>query len=255
MPWARVSAAERWLVCPASTVLPQDERPPGASALWGTDVHHWAATGVVPDSGNGWAHLIQQRVDRHPGLRERLWPAGEGRHELSFAIGPDGRVRHTFHHPDQATREKWKAQQDPDVVTGTADWVGDILGEVWIEDLKTGKFPQPPTIPQLRVETVLAPDGWPATTSVLHWPRYPTAAPPVRTLHGWTHGEVEQTRRDIQDAHSGHLEAANDLSAGRAIRAVTGDHCRWCPSQRHCETYNDTALRAVSTIPDPLELP
>lgn len=237
MPWARASEAERWLVCPASTVLPRDERPAGAAAQWGTDVHHWMATGTVPDSGNGWQHLIQQRVDRHPGLRDRLWPPGEGVHELSFAIGPDGYVRHTFRHPDQAVREAWKRAQDPDTVTGTADFTGTLAGLFWADDLKTGKVAPAPTIPQLRVETVLAPPLEPAFTSVTHWHKYPAGEKPVRSFWKWTAEEVEETRHLISRAHSAHTLARHDIQEGREPTANPGDHCRWCPSKNHCLAF------------------
>lgn len=241
-PWARASAAARWLVCPASTVLPTDPDSPGEAARWGTEVHDWKAQGGVPD-GPEFSVLIRKRLlavtgtEHGEALREEFWPAEEGTHELAMAMDAvTGRVE--VFRGTSVQRDEWKLSRPDSCVTGSLDWDGELAGDPWTDDLKTGKTPDPPDSPQNRVYGAARRSRY---LSITHWPRYPYQGRPHREMEGFPDRLREATFHDIQGAYRAHLEARGSLLLGEQPRAVTGAHCRWCPSQNHCPTYKEQA--------------
>jgi hypothetical protein len=239
-PWARASAAERWLVCPASTVLPVGPDTAGEAARWGTEVHDWKATGGEPVDGE-FSVLIRKRLVALTGdptgepLRQELWPAELGTHELAVSVCAVTGRTFTFR-GTAAERNEWKWSRPESHVVGTMDWLGEMADRPWVDDLKTGKIPDDPDAPQVRVYGVA---GAAEFLSVTHWPRYPLARPPSREWADFPERDRAATMADIRAAYRGHLEARGSLLLAEPPRTVPGDHCRWCPSRPSCPEHQE----------------
>lgn len=70
------------------------------------------------------------------------WPV-TGRHEVTFAIDvvKPGRIASFQGSKDQV--KDWSAQLGDNWLKGESDYVGETaFGALWIDDLKTGRYPQ-----------------------------------------------------------------------------------------------------------------
>jgi hypothetical protein len=237
VPWSRASGLERAIACPASTHLPVIRDNPGEAAVWGTLVHSWKETGQ-------WHKTLAARrraaALAGAGLtRDTLWPSTAGTHEVSYALNTASRICDRYEGPASG-RDGWKLSFDDNWITGTADWVGDILGDAWIDDLKTGSYvpSNPWDLWQLRFYALCAAllGGQEAVQiSITHWPRYPADgaphriwAPPVQRgeLLGVTLPLLEMARQ----------AAVESKRAGVPV-TQTGDHCHWCRAKPNCPEY------------------
>lgn len=234
MPWSRASELERAILCPGSAHL---ERTPDTrdktAANWGTNVHAWKETGE-------WWEDTQVTRRRQAALiaadmsRSTLWPGTTG-HEVSLALRTSVRTVETFSGHHEA-RESWKKGWDANWLTGTADYIGDLFGTPWIDDLKTGKeVPEDPwDLWQLRFYAVcvmiLNPLATEVLTSITHWPRYPADSAPRRLwsapipreeVMGTTLGLLEHGRRNIE-------------ASKKSLRVYPGAHCTYCSAAPGC---------------------
>lgn len=150
MPWARASALERHLVCPASSVLPRLEygrwAPGYAGAvvpvelteyvetapwytIWGSEMHRAIAAEGAPDPWDSWAAPV----------RDVVYPPELGVHERTWSYDCATGIVDRIDLRDEDARTAWKLSRGPDTVVGTSDWSGFTPdGLAWVCDLKTG---------------------------------------------------------------------------------------------------------------------
>lgn len=263
MPWARASALDRHLACPAASHLPRLDRGVWSPAYlakpdtpfvapvveveersttaadWGTAMH--AAKAMAPDASEPFLSWIEPH-------RERLWPAHLGQHEVAVSYDVRTRKVLTFFSAVRSEREDWKAAQGPDCVVGECDWWASLpTGEPWTDDLKTGW--QTPTVvtPQTMFYTMTRSavvnqalleagrDIWTtARISITHMPRA-------------RKGEDPEPRRDglwyqVTDtallAFEGEIKQAWVRATGLNPEPRPGDHCLYCPSASVCDRAN-----------------
>lgn len=231
--------------CPGSLWLPQDtdESEELAKANeWGRLVHRWKETGEISGAPKRVCTAFRTAI-RASGI-DRLcyWPRG-GTHERSVAIKLDG-SRQVVNRLGPEDLEAYSAAVG--WLIGTPDFYWTLIdGELWVDDLKTGKwyddpenpgtnrFPQDPRSTQLRAYAlaIAALTGYsgPTTVSITHWPRLPVArrhALPVRYSTRYTQSELE--------SFWGTLEKLwQNYTAGLGT-VYPGEHCRFCPSRNYC---------------------
>lgn len=262
----RASSLPLLTKCTGSLVLPcSEEKSKNAedAADWGTMVHHWAQTGeVVPlykelkseqHRANKRAAALERAI-RESGIdRLSLWPIG-GTHEGGLSLRVDGCERTASR--DDTPRNGW--------ITGHFDyqwWLWD--GELWVDDLKTGKFyanPEPrwpghvseiavgenrfppradseqQRFYALTLCQLLGYSG-PVHTSVTHWPRLPLThrhAPPTRTWHHYTYDELVAYWGQLEQIYRDHKHNERVLVDGGELKLNPGVWCRFCPARNDC---------------------
>lgn len=202
---------------------------------------------LAPDGYKKLEPLVTKRLRKAWGTpeaieeaRTRLWPS-DGRHELSVAVHT---VNANLHYPDVvfehgADQARWTDQWNDEWVTGSMDYLGDVLGDPWVDDLKTGRHPTAPDDPQILFYALAA---WlmgekkadRVVTSITHWPRSPVGGLPDRY---W--GEI--SAEDLDSFH-------RRLIMGRRKRAwadperpelQVGPHCRYCPARANCPALRE----------------
>lgn len=207
---------------------------------WGHMVHAWKETGEILGPDKRTESAFRKAVNASGVVRTELWPTG-GTHESAVAVRVDGNREVRNNHTDVLGAPNW--------TTGTDDFHWYLLdGNLWIDDLKTGKwyddpeepgtnrFPQDVRSPQLRlyalaISRLLDYIGV-VDVSLTHWPRLPLErrhAPPVRY---WTSYTKEQL-----DAFYGELEQLYvriQAGLGGDFSLSPGDHCRFCPARTGC---------------------
>jgi hypothetical protein len=241
VPWTRASELHRVLACPASAVLPRVPDAPGAAARWGTEVHAWKAVGGEPAPGE-FGHLIKKRLLLLTGtphgeeLREEWWPS-TGSHEATFSVRPDGSVIRPPSGLSPGELDAWKKSRPDDEWAGSADYVGDNLGRLWIDDLKTGRFPHDPGGPQFLGYGV----GLGGTErtglvdlSCTHWPKYPQGDPPGRSWAEVQPSALKAFQKRVERARRKVLQIRKQISNGITPDVNPGDHCQYCPCAPNC---------------------
>ncbi len=207
----------------------------GEAAGWGTTLHTWKEAGHW---GATTERVIQPRMAalaKSGHSRESLYP-DTGTHEVSYALHTQARVVERFVSDDRDKREAWKLSWDSEWVTGTTDYEGDILGEPWTDDLKSGRFvPDDPfDLWQLRLYAVclaILTHAEQVHVSVTHWPRYPASSAPRRL---WTPEPIPSTR--LLGETLPLLEAARKRVVASWDRpdARPGEHCTYCSCKQVC---------------------
>lgn len=265
MPWARASALDRHLECPAASHLPiwdrgawhrgylqkgilaqpdlKVEPEDRTAANWGLAMH--SAKAGEPDATDPWLTW----VDPH---RDRLWPPRLGLHEVSVSYDCRTRAVELFLSPEDAARSAWKMSRGDDCVVGTCDWWGDLpgTGEPWVDDLKTGwRKPELPSAqvlfyllcrmqfgsgPEARTSP-LGPDVRPHSTgrvSITHWPRAKEPTEPSRD------GLWRQISEVALSAFAEEIHHAWMRAVGWDPSPRPGSHCLYCPSALVCDRSN-----------------
>lgn len=207
---------------------------------WGHMVHRWKETGNVVGPDRRTENSFKRAINLSGVNRQELWP-NLGQHETAVAVRVDGTREVKNTHDGVLGLPNW--------ITGTDDFHWYLLeDELWIDDLKTGKwyddpeepgtnrFPQDVRSPQLRLYALaisrLLDYSGVVNVSLTHWPRLPLErrhAPPVRY---WT----EYTTDELQ-AYWGTLERLYaEIQRGRQgdFTLNPGDHCRFCPARNNC---------------------
>jgi hypothetical protein len=240
MPWARASALDRHLECPASSWLTRADRgawepgylvsegweapaeaPPADDSFlaeWGTNMH--LAKEGSPLAADPWLSWMEPH-------RDTLWPATLGRHEIPFALCCRTGLIEVWTERD-GDKDRWKRSRGPSFITGTMDWWARLPGgEPWVDDLKTGWYAPAVTIPQMLLYSLVAARvaGSPTVrASITHWRR------------GWTDPERKwlQVGPATLEAFEDDLRAAYRRAIGPNPEPRPGIHCRYCPSSAVC---------------------
>jgi len=255
----RASSLPLLMKCTGSLTLPYDytkSENAEKGATWGTLLHTWVQTGLVRGPKQ-LCNLFEKALDLSGmrGRRLEFWPEG-GSHEgeVSVFVGGMG--------PGEAPEIEVtrRAIKQEGWVTGHYDYQHWFLdGELWIDDLKTGKyypnplpgsqgwnpdldvgenrFPQDPKSAQLKTYALAISeleeykgDVW---ISVTHWPRLPLIyrhAPPTRLWHRWSHADLMGHWTDLKVMYATH--EANQTESSMILDP--GDHCRFCPARNAC---------------------
>lgn len=263
MPWARASALERHLECPAASHLPQYDRgqwqpgyliPAGhlfkapvvpvhdrstVAADWGTAMH--AAKAGAPEAQDPWLTWMEPH-------RETLWPNHLGEHELAVAYDCRHRTVELFRSPSEDRRTEWKMAQGRDCVVGTADWWGQLpTGEPWVDDLKTGwSKPENPTpamlfylMCRMKQEDAIKWDR--GRSSITWWPRRAGKLDEDGNLdigEPTRDGLWKQITRMVIETFEEELHHAWVRAVGLNPEPRPGGHCEWCPSAAVCDKAN-----------------
>lgn len=251
MGWTRSSATYRELVCPGSLILPRKENPPNEGTEWGHLVHAWSATGIIGRTELGLfpnhARLFQRKLETVPVDRLALWPAG-GNHEVAVAINClKKEVEYAFGLSPRGI-EEWKAQWPDWYITGAIDYLGEILDDLWVDDLKTGKTDDPRILTPRRRSQVWTYDlaayllgarlrpG--ITTNNVHssitwWPRYPVSSEPVRVFQSIANSELDRWWLHLNKRYTGLVTLRKKPETIRDHLKM-GSYCYFCPSKMYC---------------------
>ncbi len=160
----------------------------GEAAAWGTMLHTWKETGTFPVDTVATRRRLKS-LAMSGVSREELYP-DTGLHEISYALHTANRIVDHLWRPGltREDREEWKAGFGPEWVTGTCDYTGDVLGDPWCDDLKSGRevTDNPWDLWQLRLYATcvaILSHADQVHVSLTHWPRYPADSVPERI---WT---------------------------------------------------------------------
>lgn len=231
-----MSALERILECSAAGHLPREDTT-NAAAQFGTAMHKWKETGVWP---KGRAFERRRRNLEAAGItREMLWQPELGRHEVPVAIRTPSNTARTP--KGIVDGDAWKALQPPDAVTGTIDWLGTLLFDLHVDDLKTGTWvpSNPLDLVQMQgyatAALLLHPDADSVLVSITHWPRSPADSLPRQRFspEPWTRKDANEFLHQVE-------RARRDVIASRDFgpHAITGPHCQYC-AVVECPAYGD----------------
>lgn len=206
---------------------------------WGHMVHKWKETGVISGPDKRTENAFRKAIKASAIDRLHTWPAG-GCHEAAVAVRIDGNREIRNNHDGVFGDPRW--------ITGTDDFHWYLLDELWIDDLKTGKwyddpeepgtnrFPQDVRSPQLRLYALaisrLLDYSGVVNVSLTHWPRLPLErrhAPPVRYWTSYTTDELDKYYAELESLYQ-------RVQAGiKGDYSLTpGDHCRFCPARNGC---------------------
>lgn len=241
---------DRLFACPGSAILPRGVDVEGIAASWGTKVHDWVETGIYPEGSDG--KEIAKRVIKSGLKREEFWPGGEHEVALAYNLVTGEARRYVAPRPLppgnslKAHKSAWKDAFDNEWVTGTLDWVKDILDTYWVDDVKTGRNAHwkqaeaQQSCYALMYSVYRYGKIQAGRSTIAHWPKYPIARLPLR--HGSSLSEdylgtflvkLQKLREEIL--------AGRDLYKTGTINEAelcVGEHCRFCPSRTACPKIN-----------------
>ena len=249
----RASKLPLLMRCTGSLVMSCDESKSenaDKAAAWGTMVHFWAQTGKVKGPNKRSENALHRAIALSGINRGDYWPDG-GNHEGSLSVRVDGRREVSR---DDSPRIGW--------VTGHYDYQYWLLdGELWIDDLKTGKvypnpapgwpghmdgvpvgdnrYPQDVGSPQLKTYALALAElleyRGPVTVSLTHWPRVPVSlrhSLPERLWTRYSHQELMNHWRDLEMMYE---QAQHNQRAAMGhedtMILVPGDWCKFCPAK------------------------
>lgn len=226
--------------CSGSAYLPTDDEQSenaARAAAWGKMVHTWKETGEFRGLSRRMETALRKAVELSGIDRLRLWPEG-GKHEQGVALQVDGNGRNVR---DDAT-------PTTGYITGTDDFQWYILeDELWIDDLKTGKyyadpetganrFPQDVRSAQLKfyalaISILLNYRGI-VHVSLTHWPRVPLEFRHAEPVRYWTEYHTDELNEFWTRLEALYQEVEEGRKGNYSLRS--GDHCRFCPSRNYC---------------------
>lgn len=248
----RASSLPLLTKCAGSACLTQGEEEKSDAAQegadWGDMVHGWKQHGRVEHPSKRMVTAFLKALELSGADPKEMWPEG-GKHEQAVALRVDG-IR------EAEWNDAHLRDGQPAWITGTDDfqwWLFD--GELWIDDLKTGKYyPNPPPgcighmrgievgdnrYPQdvrsaqlrfyaLAAATLLGYAGS-VHVSLTHWPRLPLEHRHRHPVRYWTTYSAEELT-----SFWGDLERLHEEVHRGALVLRPGDHCRFCPARNNC---------------------
>ncbi len=244
MPFARASELDRLLACPGALVLPRSEEKSERAVIaaeWGTAVHRWKETGEIPGGRIG--TTFKKKLKETGVEREQYW--SEGLHEVPLAYNiVSGEARALVLPLPTEKKDKWKAAHGDTWVTGTADYVGQILEAPWVDDLKTGRKVD---YLDYRYQQGFYTMVWTlfqlgelnsARSTITHWPKYPISQKPKRfgtvlevEFFMELQGRLKQLREEVMRLRELEQEGRRESVVGRLS---DGPQCQYCPSRLAC---------------------
>ncbi len=211
------------------------------AAEWGTAVHKWKETGEYP-SGR-WSSTLQKKVKEAEVEREQYWT--EGLHEVPLSYNViTGEARALVLPVSNEKKQGWKDAFGDEWITGTADYLGLLLEQPWVDDLKTGR-----KVDDLdyRYQQGFYCLVWtlfsmgeltPARSTITHWPKYPIKEKPRRfgtvlepEFFLELQGKLKTLREEVMKLRE--LEQAGRRESVVA-RLSDGPQCKYCPSRLAC---------------------
>ncbi len=198
--------------------------------------HAWKETGkLVPHKDypghlqTGEKKLLLSGIDRN-----KYWPKGKGRHEVTFAVNLNT-LEVRWYPGKRGGADKWKEpyHDSKEWVSGTADWVVEKDGTlVLISDLKTGRWPVEAE-GNKQLYTYVLPfwiaAGCPLKFSVKlrieQWPRYP--------LHGLPELKHSSVTGLELRLHLAELREALSNPVARPDRET----CMFCEGRSYCVDF------------------
>ncbi len=249
MGWTRSSSTYRELVCPGSLILPRVESKPNEGSEWGHVAHNWAATGRVEPTKLGLfpnhVSLFQRKLEYVKPDRLALWPA-TGQHEVGIAINCLKPEVEWITGLDADQLDKWKEQWPDHYLTGALDYLGEVLDDPWVDDLKTGKRDDPRDESPRRRSQVwtyavaaylirqrLRNPAGRIITSITWWPRYPVDSEPLRIFQSINDSECEHWWRHLNKKYTGLVQLRKRPETLEPLLR-DGHYCFFCPSKQWC---------------------
>lgn len=240
MPLCRASELDRLLACNGSLLLPRELSPPGLAAEWGSMAHRWMETGEYDDTPAG--KLLRKKVETSGVERHKVWPA-TGKFEVALSYNVENGKAAWYIPPagmpieqQRKERDAWKSVFDDEWIVGTADYLGELLDNPWVDDLKTGRnahwgdFRYQQFLYGIAYTSVVYKDLQPVRSTITHWPRYPVARLPNRM---GTVIEPDQFKEFAAKLR----QLRKEVKAGK-IKLNVGNHCYFCPSKNNCTEYS-----------------
>lgn len=262
MPIFRASELDRLFACPGSAFLLRGEDREGIAAAWGTKVHSWMETGVLPEGKDGFD--LDKRIRATKTTRESLWPDCE--HEVAYALNlvTDKVVRYVPPNPlppgysAKAHKSAWKDAFDDEWATGTLDAQGEIMGQWWVDDLKTGRNAhwtdyEAQQLFYCLVVSLYSTRGSIAggRSTITHWPRYPIARVPNRLGVSVEPDYLASYRNKLKRLREEIITARTLFSTGqiKENQLCVGSHCRFCPSRLSCPALGSPSTPPLLSLP------
>lgn len=96
----------------------------------------------MPGGAVGHIRTLKNKLKASGIRREEWWPPGTGEHEVAFAFNVQSLEVRWFK-GDKAKGDLWKARfyPFPKWISGTADWISSSHMFIYVDDLKTGRWP------------------------------------------------------------------------------------------------------------------
>lgn len=221
------------LACVGSCVLPAC-RESSAAADDGTTIHRFLERARV-DRAAALAEIADEDVrERCEAIDLSIIPAG-AESEVAMAWSPvTGRAERL----DVAGH---RAYPRDGRYCGTADLVGQVGGNVWIADWKTGHAPDAATSWQLRTLALMAARIAGTPGAVVSMIQIDQGGGCHVDQHGLDFADIDETETALR-----RLAERIDAAQGTVPTLSPGVHCRYCPALRQCPAQV-ALVRAMAT--------
>lgn len=249
-PIVRASSLDQFLECSAwvGQITAQDKRlcdeeysASDDAKNWGTMVHTWIETGkirhpnrnskdkVIKNFSLREERLLENRIVKHKLKPTVLYPIS-GQHEIAMAYNwVEG-----YSVLNYAPTFEWKESFGHEWITGSTDFCLESDEELWVDDLKTGKWwtKTPKQSAQIKFYAVCIAQhaSVPAAgikLTVTHWPKYPANSPPSRQPEIITLTELAEFEAEVRNACA--------VASGSTKRyRPSAQTCRFCPARFSC---------------------
>lgn len=198
-------------------------------------------TGEFPDGRAG--TTLRKKVKESGTSREEFWP--RGLHEIPVAFNVlSSKVRAFVLPSSSQEKDSWKTGFGDEWVTGTIDFVSQLMDTPWVDDLKTGRKVE---YFDYRYQQGFYTMVWtlfqmgelvPARSTITHWPKYPIPNKPTRfgtvlepEFFLELQGRLKQLREDVMRLRE--LEESGRRESV-VVRLSDGPQCKYCPSRLAC---------------------
>jgi hypothetical protein len=209
------------------------------AADFGTLVHKWKETG---DEGKGrLATTLKKKLKETGVKREEYWYGGL--HEVPLAFNVLTTESKALVLPlSSEDKDEWKASFGPEWVVGTADFVGLLLGQPWLDDLKTGRevewldYRYQQTFYLMTWTLFSEHELKPGRSTITHWPRYPIPNKPKRFGTVLEVDDYLDFQSKLTRLYKDAAKLREDKENGMDVipRLTDGAQCVYCPAKTSC---------------------